>query len=290
MRFGKLIPMAGIALMSVLATLIVNPSPAAAAPVRNDSKNETVIFIHGWNSSENTDCAANWAQATSLLRNRAGWTGSFVTWGYYRNDRRCTVKYNGTEATSIDTLARSLANYIYNTYSRRGKSVDIVAHSMGGLIARRAVSGTQRRDSGFPPYVYVEDAVTLATPHLGTRVALACRTRQCLQMQPGSDFMDRLKAQAQNPQSRFGTDWSNLGSEKDRTVSEGSAIGMSAGHKYTYLASANLSHSGIRTHNSTARTFDVKWRHATGPRSGVDRNARASLYIMANALYRWRVW
>lgn len=289
MRLGRKI--AGAALAAVLGTLIVNPtSAAAAAPVRNDSKNETVIFVHGWNNRENTDCAANWKPAETLLRNKTRWTGKFVTWGYYRGDKHCDVKYNGTQETSIDTLARSLANYIYNTYSRHNKSVDLVAHSMGGLIIRRAVSGTQRRDSGFPPYLYVEDAVTLSSPHAGTRVALLCSKLQCRQMQSGSDFQDRMKRQAMNPQSKFGTDWSTLGSEKDGVVSEGSAIAMSSGHKYTYLANANLGHTEMRTNASAATTFDVKWRHATGPRSGIDRNARSPLYIMANALYYWRVW
>ena len=287
MRLGRHV--AGMVLASLVAALMGSPA-SAAAPVRDDSKDETVIFVHGWNRNENTNCAATWAPAMSLLRDRSEWTGPLVTWGFYGGDQNCTAKFAGDQDTSIDTLARSLATYIYDNYSRHGRSVDLVAHSMGGLIIRRAVSGTERQDSGFPPYLYVEDAVTLATPHLGTLVALLCNSLQCLQMQSGSDFMDRIARQAVNPQSASGTDWSTLGSESDLTVSEGSAIGMSSGHKYTYLTSANLSHDAIRRHDATTATFDVRWLHATGPRSGVDNNARASLYIMANALYYWRTW
>jgi pimeloyl-ACP methyl ester carboxylesterase len=289
-RMRRRLLIAGVTVVSAIATLVVNPAPAAAAPVRDDSKNETVIFVHGWNSNETTDCTATWAKATSLLRDRIDWTGTFVTWGYYSADRNCTAKYNGTQETSLDTLARSLATYIYDNYSSRGEPVDLVAHSMGGLIARRAVAGTQRQDSGFPAYLYVEDAVTLATPHLGTPLAVACRTLQCRQMESGSDFLDRIKVQAENPQSRFGTDWSTLGSEADVVVSESSAIGMSSGHKYTYLSNAGIDHTEMRTNDATPHTFDVKWWHASGPRSGTDLNAGPPLSVMANALHRWQAW
>jgi len=278
------------AVLAVLSAALVAPSPAAAAPVRNDSKNEAIVFVHGINLNLNTDCTADWGRAGAVLR-REGFTGQFVTYGYYRNNRRCTHNYNGTTDTSLNTVARNLATYIYDEFSRHGKPVDIVAHSMGGLIAHRAISGTQRGDSGFPSYLYVEDVVTLSTPHGGANSAHLCTTRlQCDQMQPGSDFIRSLRSNAPNPQSRFGTDWSTIGSWADEAVSWDSSMDMRAGHKYAYRPSARLGHTGIREHDSTARTFDLQWWHAEGPRNGVDLNAPVALSVAAQCLYRRRPW
>jgi triacylglycerol esterase/lipase EstA (alpha/beta hydrolase family) len=274
--------------------VLVAPAPAsAAAPKRGDSKNEAIVFVHGINLSQNTDCTADWAAAGSVLR-KQDFTGSFVTFGYYKDNKNCTKKVDGTTLTSLNTIAKELAKYIYNQFSKHNKPVDIVAHSMGGLIARKAISGTQRGEDGFPEFLYVEDVVTIATPHTGSNAAglcaIATQDLQCRQMATGSGWLKDLAEVAQNPQSKFGTDWSTIGSASDQYVSVASARGMSAGHAYTYRSSAKLDHTQIREHKSTAKTFDVDWSHAEGSRSGYNDSAEASLYITGNALHRWRTW
>jgi triacylglycerol esterase/lipase EstA (alpha/beta hydrolase family) len=42
---------------------------------------------------------------------------------------------------------------IYNRYSRYGIAVDVVGHSMGGLVIRAMLTGNQRHLSGWAPYV-----------------------------------------------------------------------------------------------------------------------------------------
>ncbi|WP_443030951.1 PGAP1-like alpha/beta domain-containing protein [Streptomyces sp. CB02400] len=41
---------------------------------------------------------------------------------------------------------------MYKNDSRYGWSVDLVGHSMGGLIIRAALTGTERHMEGWPPF------------------------------------------------------------------------------------------------------------------------------------------
>ncbi|HEX7168280.1 MAG TPA: hypothetical protein VF230_14975, partial [Acidimicrobiales bacterium] len=142
--------------------------------------------------------------------------------------------------------------------------VDIVAHSMGGLIARYALAQVARRHADFPPYLYVEDAVTLGTPHSGTGWASWCWTTQCEQMRPGSSFVNWLGTNAPNPQGSGGTDWTAVGSYNDEIVSESSAVAMSASHKVLYLPSADVVHSDYYIDTTDARTADVNYNDYGG--------------------------
>ncbi|WP_329106203.1 hypothetical protein OG792_00315 [Micromonospora sp. NBC_01699] len=161
---------------------IVGVSHAApATPGRSDSRTEPVYFVHGYDKDADTNCQSYWGAAMTEMR-RWGWSGPQHTVGYYTNDTSCnvTLARSGTN-THIKDLGKKLANEIYNRYSKRGKSVDVLAHSMGGLIIRAALTGTANREAGFPPYLYVEDVVTLSTPHKGA----AGFTRACNSIQYG---------------------------------------------------------------------------------------------------------
>ena len=68
-----------------------------------------------------------------------------------------------TNDRPIQDIAADLANYI----DAQGKPVDIVAHSMGGLITRVALLGSAQGWEGFPPKLDVNNVVTLSTPHRG---------------------------------------------------------------------------------------------------------------------------
>lgn len=141
-----------------------------------------------------------------------------LTVGYYKDDRNCDISLaKGDRDTSLESLGRSLADWIYSHNAVFGESVDIVAHSTGGLIARAALTGLQKSAgmSGWAPYLYVEDIVTLGTPHLGTSFAEFCvpaSASQCKQIRSTSSFMSWLYA---NPQSTFGTDWTFVGAADD---------------------------------------------------------------------------
>ncbi|WP_425830447.1 lipase family alpha/beta hydrolase [Streptomyces fractus] len=105
----------------------------------------------------------------------------------------------------IRTAATLLARHVEEVCERSGQDrVDIVGHSLGGLIARYYVQrlGGDTR---------VRTLVTLGTPHGGTRVApLADAHPIVRQMRPGSSVVEELKRPAPGCRTRFVSFWSDL--------------------------------------------------------------------------------
>ncbi|MFE6133883.1 esterase/lipase family protein [Streptomyces sp. NPDC056437] len=105
----------------------------------------------------------------------------------------------------IRTAAELLGRHIEEICARTGRSeVDIVGHSLGGLIARyyvQCLGGDQR----------VRTLVTLGTPHSGTTVApLASAHPIVRQMRPGSAVIEELRRPAPGCRTRFVSFWSDL--------------------------------------------------------------------------------
>ena len=258
----------------VVASVGLQPVTADA---RTDSRSKPVVYVHGYNPfGDGTDCNM-WSNMDNTLRSW-GLTGTKVTARYYKGDANCsqaleTFGANGKHYdpggpfdryTRIEHLGYRLAWMIYSQYSSKGITVDVVSHSMGGLITRYAVAQVARGHADFPPYLYVEDSVTLGTPHSGTGWASLCWTTQCEQMRPGSSLINWLASYAPNPQGSGGTDWTAIGSYDDEIVSEGSAIAMSAAHKIQYLGSADVAHSDYYQDTTDARTADVRYNDNSG--------------------------
>ena len=78
-----------------------------------------------------------------------------------------------TNDRPIQDIARDLARYVHTAYTRNGEPVDIVAHSMGGLVTRVALLGSAQGWEGFPPRLDVDNVVTLGTPHQDVAVPSA---------------------------------------------------------------------------------------------------------------------
>ncbi|MCX4818830.1 alpha/beta fold hydrolase [Streptomyces sp. NBC_01142] len=105
----------------------------------------------------------------------------------------------------IRTAAELLGRHIEEICTRTGhREVDIVGHSLGGLIARyyvQRLGGDQR----------VRTLVTLGTPHSGTTVApLASAHPIVRQMRPGSAVIEELRRPAPGCRTRFVSFWSDL--------------------------------------------------------------------------------
>ncbi|MFF9275194.1 esterase/lipase family protein [Streptomyces griseosporeus] len=102
---------------------------------------------------------------------------------------------------AADLLGRHIEEICERTGSER---VDVVGHSLGGLIARyyvQRLGGDQR----------VRTLVTLGTPHSGTRVApLADAHPIVRQMRPGSPVIEELTRPAPGCRTRFVSFWSDL--------------------------------------------------------------------------------
>jgi pimeloyl-ACP methyl ester carboxylesterase len=93
----------------------------------------------------------------------------------------------------IEDLAEQLGLYIKNLRYTDGTSVpqvDLVGHSMGGLIARAYLAGKRKTVGSFapPPVHKVRKLITIATPHFGSFLASSIGV-QSPQMMPGSQFL-----------------------------------------------------------------------------------------------------
>ncbi|MFC8666705.1 esterase/lipase family protein [Streptomyces sp. NPDC057199] len=105
----------------------------------------------------------------------------------------------------IRTAAELLGRHIEEICERTGRhEVDIVGHSLGGLIARyyvQCLGGDVR----------VRTLVTLGTPHSGTRVVPLMNAHPIVrQMRPGSGVLDELCQPAPHCRTRFVSFWSDL--------------------------------------------------------------------------------
>ncbi|MDF3301069.1 esterase/lipase family protein [Streptomyces tropicalis] len=105
----------------------------------------------------------------------------------------------------IRTAAELLGRHIEEICERTGSvRVDVVGHSLGGLIARYYV---QRLGGD----LRVRTLVTLGTPHSGTRVAPLANAHPIVrQMRPGSELIEELAEPAPDCRTHFVSFWSDL--------------------------------------------------------------------------------
>jgi hypothetical protein len=241
-------------------------------PARTDGVKK-VLFVHGYDSGGSINCAETWDTALNHFAAN-GWSPSqLIKVQYYARDFNCheSVKFPGTggfsQDNAIEDIAQAFAWYVYNRFSRYGESVDVVAHSMGGLVTRAAIAGWRNKISSrsWPPYLYIEDVVTLATPHAGAYEWGPCigplANMQCRQMAPGDGFIRGWIQAYGNPQSSVSTDWTLVASGADGVVTSSSALDTFAtvrmGHKVLFHSNSGIGHSDItkRTSGSLERWY-----------------------------------
>jgi triacylglycerol lipase len=89
---------------------------------------------------------------------------------------------------SIDELAKQMANYIDKNFEPQ-QPLDIVGLSMGGLVTRyylQRLGGINR----------VQRFIAISSPHSGTWTAYTLWGKGCVQMRPGSAFLEDLNRDA----------------------------------------------------------------------------------------------
>ncbi|MEW1614438.1 MULTISPECIES: alpha/beta fold hydrolase [unclassified Streptomyces] len=123
-----------------------------------------------------------------------------------RHGRRHLASLNYSPLTrDLRTAAELLSRHVEEVCARTGQhEVDIVGHSLGGLIARYYVQrlGGDRR---------VRTLVTLGTPHGGTAVAPGAGIHPIVrQMRGGSALIEELRRPAPGCRTRFVSFWSEL--------------------------------------------------------------------------------
>ena len=137
-----------------------------------------VMFLHGWNSDSGI-----WKEMRGLLVSDAGYaSGDLRALSYYaadNSDSGCTT------STDIRTVAAFVAREFETFYVERGatQAVDLVCHSMGGLVARSMIA----QDLIDPSHL--RRFVTLATPHYGQNAETSFQAQQ---MKYGSLFLWEL--------------------------------------------------------------------------------------------------
>ncbi|MFD6424144.1 esterase/lipase family protein [Streptomyces sp. NPDC060198] len=162
------------------------PADVAALPTAQGDDRPPVVLLHGFIDNRSVFV---------LLRRSLA-----------RHGRRHLESLNYSPLTcDIRTAAELLGRHIEEICERTGhQRVDIVGHSLGGLIARyyvQCLGGDHR----------VRVLVTLGTPHGGTAVApLASAHPIVRQMRAGSDFIEELRTPAPECRTHFVAFWSEL--------------------------------------------------------------------------------
>ncbi len=123
----------------------------------------TVVLVHGYLANRSS------LAPLALYLRLHGW--------------RQVLQFNYDSRLGVDSAARALREFLRRRV--RGGRIDLVCHSMGGLVARAYIQdlGGQRR---------VDNCVTICTPHQGTYSAYWLPSRAGRQMHPDSPLMRRL--------------------------------------------------------------------------------------------------
>lgn len=178
------------------------------------------IGLYNNNGLSNTHCTSPIATNTSTYFNRCdGYPG-----GLSNSD-----SWVGTNNEPIEHMACELAWYIADNYPNQ--NIDIVAHSMGGIVTRYMLLRVNAQNDGghFPPksQIHVLNVVTFSTPHGGITHQqfingyFGLCPSDCYQLtqmiyDPAagdtSYLMVDLQQNGQNPQGTGGTDWTMMGS------------------------------------------------------------------------------
>jgi uncharacterized protein (TIGR03437 family) len=161
-----------------------------------------VVFLNGYQSNcGSSSFQGTFANSDQLLQ-RDGRVALFFD--------NCSV----ANRPAIEELGSRFGAFLESLRYEGGSpvsQVDVVAHSMGGLIVRSYLSGKQSEEGVFvpPPIVRIRKAVFIATPHFGTAVTLllgAGNDRQTAEMQMGSAFVFDLATWNQGTDDLRGVD------------------------------------------------------------------------------------
>lgn len=167
--------------------------PATALPVTAVAAPPPVVLLHGFIDNRSVFVLLRRA----LIRNGHDQ-------GHHRHRHLESLNYSPL-TRDIRTAAGLLGRHVEEICARTGHHrVDIVGHSLGGLIARYYVQrlGGDRR---------VRTLVTLGTPHGGTAVAPGAGVHPIVrQMRAGSSVIEELRTPAPGCRTRFVSFWSEL--------------------------------------------------------------------------------
>lgn len=266
-----LLAAAPVPLALALLVALFGLGPWSSPPTAHASGTTTdVLLVHGFDYDNNgVACDGGDVGVPQQFLHQWGWSGQAYTVGYYTldgptcnirldtiNETRCYTypapkNYSpsgsdwhtiGTRDEDIRHIACVLSWYIWDHYTKFGRPVDLVGHSMGGIIIRWALYATPRSGLAFPPNLFVPGVVTLNTPHAGVFPQANLTCGRCLQLKQletdlSDSIINELLVTGRNPQGTGGTGttaWTIMGSVCDQYVGDYSVRGMDALHKVWY--------------------------------------------------------
>lgn len=157
-------------------------------PVRVQKKGETpVMLVHGYGAN-----SASMMVLQFLLR-RMGWSNVYI------------ISYTPPTANARG-LAKQLADRARQIMEKcESEKIDIVCHSMGGVLTRYALVNLDLADRA-------DCVVTLGSPHRGSRVAgLVPAMGSAAQLRHDSPFIKEVAADGDTPgNARFYSIWSEF--------------------------------------------------------------------------------
>ncbi len=160
-----------VADLPLAATTMLGPRIADIAPMPDDG-HRVVVCVHGLAGHRQ-----NFFPLRAYLR-------------LHGRQRSYSLGYDDDEPLEVaaSALVRAAAEIRRVNELADDVKVDLVAHSMGGIVARLALL-----DPAFAAQVHT--FVTLGTPHQGTLAARYLATPRSLDLRPGSPILQRLSAQ-----------------------------------------------------------------------------------------------
>ena len=132
-----------------------------------------IVWLHGWNSD-----GSLWKglQGQMVAGSHASY-GDFLTLSYYDDG------FGFSTDTPIEEVAAAVARAIQNFYDERGDGVplDVVSHSMGGLVFRSMIAQQCFVDNSI-----LRRYIAIGTPHYGQNAEVSYEAQQ---MKYGSNFL-----------------------------------------------------------------------------------------------------
>src|SRR5690625_900339 len=183
-RFARAVAVAAGASLLLGSAITPGQAEAPGSPDQQpkDPPPSELIFVHGYGPSatgkscnkdrevDGSTQAGTWANALGYYEEYGDMDrSSMTTVGYYEGDVNCDESIGQfTNEAPIQDIAKELAIFIDSRDDQR--PVDVVAHSMGGLVTRVALLGAAH--GWWPEEVgkhelNVSNVVTLSTPHQG---------------------------------------------------------------------------------------------------------------------------
>jgi triacylglycerol esterase/lipase EstA (alpha/beta hydrolase family) len=133
-------------------------------------------------------------RAVVFVHGLAGHRGNLVPlqryFAYRGRKRSVSIGFDDKSSIEVmaDQLQQALRELLEVNALPEGRAVDLVAHSMGGIICRLALLDDELA-------ARVDRLLTIATPHEGTQLARYLDTAKTRGLRPDSELLQRLDAQ-----------------------------------------------------------------------------------------------